>query len=172
MSEPLTKVDSAVQGLSSSPPKEKGHRRTSSSAAGVMTINEINESHAPLKLAVETQQTAWKINQRPKDLDNDQLLMIPLTAPPIKSITLKFPHGKEVVARNMKGLTIGDALSAIHKANKNRADDELDNPYLKGFAWDQGENYFEVHLQSQPATGMSSGGGGGKKKKKNKDADE
>lgn len=46
--------------------------------------------------------------------------MIPLTAPPIKSITLKFPHGKEVVARNMKGLTIGDALSAIHKANKNR----------------------------------------------------
>lgn len=46
--------------------------------------------------------------------------MLPLTAPPIKSITLKFPHGKEVVARNMKGLTIGDALSAIHKANKNR----------------------------------------------------
>lgn len=43
MSEPLTKVDSAVQGLSSSPPKEKGHRRTSSSAAGVMTINEISE---------------------------------------------------------------------------------------------------------------------------------
>lgn len=132
-----------------------------------------------------------KINQRPKDLDNDQLLQIPLTKPPIKSITLKFPHGKEVVARNMKGLTIGDALSAIYKANKNRvsvvvalslsrdgwltclqADDELDNPYLKGFAWERGENYFEVHLQSQPATGSSSGGGGGKKKKKNKDADE
>lgn len=132
-----------------------------------------------------------KINQRPKDLDNDQLLQIPLTKPPLKSITLKFPHGKEVVARNMKGLTIGDALSAIHKANKNRvssgrshtfsmndwltclqADDELDNPYLKGFAWERGENYFEVHLQSQPATGSSSGGGGGKKKKKNKDADE
>lgn len=53
-----------------------------------------------------------------------------------------------------------------------QADDELDNPYLKGFAWDEGESYFEVHLQSQPATGMSSGGGGGKKKKKNKDADE
>ncbi|KAL6890691.1 hypothetical protein GGI43DRAFT_415515 [Trichoderma evansii] len=171
MSEPLTKVDSAVQGLSSSPPKEKGHRRTSSSAAGVMTINEINESHAPLKLALETQQTAWKINQRPKDLDNDQLLTVSLTTPPIKSITLKFPHGKEVVARNMKGLTIGDAMSAIYKANKNRADDELDNPYLKGFAWEEGVNYFEVHLQSQPATGMSSSGGG-KKKKKNKDADE
>ncbi|KAM0265693.1 hypothetical protein ACHAQJ_000127 [Trichoderma viride] len=171
MSEPLTKVDSAVQGLSSSPPKDKGHRRTSSSAAGVMSIMEINESHAPLKLAVETQQTAWKINQRPKDLDNDQLLQMSLTQPPIKSITLKFPHGKEVVARNLKGLTIGDALSTIYKANKNRADDELDNPYLKGFAWDQGENFFEIHLQSQPATGMSSSGGG-KKKKKSKDADE
>lgn len=53
-----------------------------------------------------------------------------------------------------------------------QADDELDNPYLKGFAWERGENYFEVHLQSQPATGSSSGGGGGKKKKKNKDAEE
>lgn len=53
-----------------------------------------------------------------------------------------------------------------------QADDELDNPYLKGFAWEEGVDYFEVHLQSQPATGMSSGGGGGKKKKKNKDADE
>ncbi|KAL7792332.1 hypothetical protein V8C43DRAFT_283131 [Trichoderma afarasin] len=162
MSEPLTKVDSAVQGLSSSPPKEKGHRRTSSSAAGVMTIAEISKLLRSL----------MKINQRPKDLDNDQLLQVPLTKPPIKSITLRFPHGKEVVARNLKGLTIGDALSAIHKANKNRADDELDNPYLKGFAWDQGENYFEVHLQSQPATGSSSGGGGGKKKKKSKDNDE
>ncbi|KAL6875251.1 hypothetical protein J3F83DRAFT_730476 [Trichoderma novae-zelandiae] len=136
MSEPLTKVDSAVQGLSSSPPKEKGHRRTSSSAAGVMTIAEISKWLLPVK-----------INQRPKDLDNDQLLQVPLTKPPIKSITLKFPHGKEV------------------------ADDELDNPYLKGFAWERGENYFEVHLQGQPATGSSSGGGG-KKKKKSKDADE
>lgn len=52
-----------------------------------------------------------------------------------------------------------------------QADDELDNPYLKGFAWEEGASYFEVHLQSQPATGMSSGGGG-KKKKKNKDAEE
>jgi len=40
MSEPLTKVDSAVQGiqLSSSPPKETKHRRASSSANGVMNI--------------------------------------------------------------------------------------------------------------------------------------
>lgn len=41
---PLTKVDSAVQGLSSSPTEEKktsGHRRTSSSAPGVWNINDL-----------------------------------------------------------------------------------------------------------------------------------
>ena len=42
----LSKVDSAVSGLSSSPKDEKkgpvgGHRRTSSSAAGVMNINDL-----------------------------------------------------------------------------------------------------------------------------------
>ena len=44
MTEPLSKVDSAVQGLSSSPPKEKGHRRASSSAAGVMNINDLGKA--------------------------------------------------------------------------------------------------------------------------------
>ena len=40
----LTKVDSAVSGLSSSPPTEKkGHRRASSSAAGVFNINDLGE---------------------------------------------------------------------------------------------------------------------------------
>jgi len=38
---PLSKVDSAVDGLSSSPPKEKGHRRASSSATGVYNINDL-----------------------------------------------------------------------------------------------------------------------------------
>ena len=41
---PLTKVDSAISGLSSSPPEEsklKGHRRASSSAAGVYNINDL-----------------------------------------------------------------------------------------------------------------------------------
>ena len=39
----LTKVDSAISGLSSSPPKDekKGHRRASSSAAGVYNINDL-----------------------------------------------------------------------------------------------------------------------------------
>lgn len=39
MTEPLTKVDSAVQGLSSSPPKEK--RRQSSSVPGVYNVADL-----------------------------------------------------------------------------------------------------------------------------------
>ena len=44
----LTKVDSAVSGLSSSPTEEKkiGHRRASSSAAGVYNINDLGMSMA------------------------------------------------------------------------------------------------------------------------------
>ena len=44
--EPLTKVDSAISGLSSSPPKDaaKGHRRASSSAAGVYNIADLGKS--------------------------------------------------------------------------------------------------------------------------------
>ena len=45
--EPLSKVDSAVSGLSSSPPDDKGavkgHRRASSSAAGVWNINDLGQ---------------------------------------------------------------------------------------------------------------------------------
>lgn len=45
--EPLTKIDSAVSGLSSSPPDSKGaakgHRRASSSAAGVYNIADLGE---------------------------------------------------------------------------------------------------------------------------------
>ena len=83
MSEPLTKVDSAVQGLSSSPPKDaaKGHRRASSSAAGVYNVNDLGMSPLlsplltgwsgsmltrvaesqgiELKIAPETQRLGW-----------------------------------------------------------------------------------------------------------------
>jgi len=44
---PLTKVDSAVQGLSSSPPKDSAkQRRASSSVAGVYNINDLGMSTA------------------------------------------------------------------------------------------------------------------------------
>ena len=39
----LTKVDSAVSGLSSSPPETKGHRRQSSSAAGVYHVEDLGQ---------------------------------------------------------------------------------------------------------------------------------
>ncbi|PHH66527.1 hypothetical protein CDD81_7002 [Ophiocordyceps australis] len=168
MTEPLSKVDSAVQGLSSSPPKEKGHRRQSSSAAGVMNINDLEKEGIELELPVETQKTGWKINSSPATIDDPSILKIPLTKPPVKKIDLHFPLGMEVTARNLKGVTIKDAMDAIHKAYKKRADDELDNPYLAGFEWDKEESWTRlvVHLQKQPST---SGGGGGKKKKNKKE---
>jgi hypothetical protein len=45
MSEPLTKVDSAVQGIDVAPKevKETKHRRASSSANGVMNINDLGK---------------------------------------------------------------------------------------------------------------------------------
>ncbi|EQL00877.1 hypothetical protein OCS_03419 [Ophiocordyceps sinensis CO18] len=168
MSEPLTKVDSAVQGLSSSPPKEKGHRRQSSSAPGVKNINDLEREGIDLRLPVETQKTGWKINTSPMTVEETSILKLPLTSPPVKKIDLHFPLGMEVTARNLKGVTIKDALDAIHKAFKKRADDELDNPYLAGFEWDKAESWTRlvVHLQKQPSVG---GSGGGKKKKNKKD---
>ncbi|PNY27489.1 Uncharacterized protein TCAP_02584 [Tolypocladium capitatum] len=178
MTEPLSKVDSAVQGLSSSPPKDKGHRRQSSSAAGVMNVNDLEKEGVELRLAVETQKTGWwvtesvldaKINSSPMSIDEPAILKLHLTKPPVKKIDLRFPLGMEVTARNLKGVTIKDAMDAIYKAYKKRADDELDNPYLAGFEWDKEESWTRlvVHLQKQPAS--SGGGGGGKKKKGKKD---
>lgn len=43
-----------------------------------------------------------------------------LTTPPVKKIDLHFPLGLEVTARNLKGVTIKDALDAIYKQYKKR----------------------------------------------------
>lgn len=119
-----------------------------------------------LVLAVETQKTGWKINKSSSTVEDASILKLHLTKPPVKRIDLHFPLGLEVTARNLKGVTIKDALDAIHKAYKKRADDELEKPYLAGFEWDKEESWTRlvVHLQSQPAT--SGGFGGGSKKKK------
>ncbi|KAL2760075.1 hypothetical protein ACRALDRAFT_2038789 [Sodiomyces alcalophilus JCM 7366] len=170
MSEPLTKVDSAVQGLSSSPPKEKGHRRASSSAAGVMNINDLEAQGIELKLEPDTQKTGWKINTSPSSIEDPSMLKKLLSTPPVKKIDLQFPLGMEVTARNLKGVTIKDTLDAIYKAYKKKADDELDEPYLLGFEWDKEESWtrLKVHLSKNPTT-TPMGGGGGKKKKKNQE---
>ncbi|OAA57899.1 hypothetical protein SPI_06784 [Niveomyces insectorum RCEF 264] len=164
MSEPIKKVDSAVQGLSTSPPKDKGHKKTGSisGAPGVRNINELEAEGTELQIAKETQKTGWKINTSPTSIDDKDILKKYLTTPPVKKIDLHFPLGLEVTARNLKGVTIKDAMDAIHKQFKKRADDELELPYLTGFEWDKEESWTRlvVHLQRE-----SSGGGQGKKKK-------
>jgi hypothetical protein len=168
MTEPLSKVDSAVQGLSSSPPKKE--RRVSSTAPGVMNIVDLERDGVELELPIETQKTGWKINSSPTSVEDPAILKLHLTTPPVKRIDLHFPLGMEVTARNNKGVTIKDAMDAIYKSYKKRSDDELDKPYLAGFEWDKEESWTRliVHLQSQP-TVTTFGPSGGSKKKKNKD---
>jgi len=154
-SAPLTKIDSAVQGLSSSPPKEGqiGHRRKSSSAAGVYNINDLESEGINLLIAKETQKTNWRINKSPTTVEDKEILKKMLTTPPVKKIDLHFPLGLEVTARNMKGVTIKDALDAIYKQYRKKADDELENPVLAGFEWDKEESWTRlvVHCKKEGA---------------------
>jgi hypothetical protein len=144
MSEPLTKVDSAIA-ISprdeKAPDKDakKGHRRTSSHAEGVYNIKELEEKKIEITLPIETQKTGWKLNTSPSTIEDKDILKLHLINPPVKKIDLHFPLGLEVTARNMKGVTIKDALDAIYKQFKKKADDELDKPYLAGFEWDKDE---------------------------------
>ena len=43
-----------------------------------------------------------------------------LTKPPVKKIDLHFKTGLQVTARNLKGVTIKDAMDAIHKPFKKK----------------------------------------------------
>ncbi|KAL8661220.1 MAG: hypothetical protein Q9202_005766 [Teloschistes flavicans] len=151
----LTKVDSAVSGLSSSPIEEKkGHRRASSSAAGVYNINDLEKEGKELQIAKETQKLNWKLNTSPATLDDKDTLKKFLTTPPVKKIDLHFPLGLEVTARNLKGVTIKDALDAIHKQFKKKA---------HTISWTS----LLVHQKKEGAPA-----GGGKKKNKKGDSDE
>jgi len=152
---PLTKIDSAIGGLSSSPPKEGqiGHRRKSSSAAGVYNIDFLEGEGIELQIAKETQKTNWKINKSPSTIEEKDILKKMLTTPPVKKIDLHFPLGLEVTARNLKGVTIKDALDAIYKQYRKKADDELENPVLAGFEWDKEESWTRliVHCKKEGA---------------------
>lgn len=176
MTEPLTKVDSAVQGLSSSPPKKT---RMSSSAPGVMNIDDLRDSETVIHVAIETQKTGWKINSSSTTVEDKEILKKTLTTPPVKKIDIEFPLGMTVTARNLKGVTIKDALDAMHKPYKKRADDELDKAYLEGFEWnglrdgnteeEKKHEWTRLHVRLQSTPGVTSGGG---KKKKNKGGDD
>ncbi|KAF2212172.1 hypothetical protein CERZMDRAFT_41457 [Cercospora zeae-maydis SCOH1-5] len=172
--EPLSKIDSAVDDAPASPGESKvKHRRTSSTVSGVFNINDLEKEGVELKIAPETQRLGWKLNTSPATIDDKDVLKKLLCNPPIKKIDLHFPLGLEVTARNSKGVTIKDALDAIHKQFKKKADDELDKPYLAGFEWDKEECYtkFIVH-QKQHGEAAPSGGGGKKKKGKKGEEEE
>lgn len=61
-----------------------------------------------------------KLNKSSSTVEDPAVLKLPLTEPKLKSIALHFPLGLEVTARNLKGVTIKDALDAIHKQFKKR----------------------------------------------------
>jgi len=61
-----------------------------------------------------------KINSSTSTVEDPAVLKDYLTTPPVKKIDLRFPLGIVVTARNLKGVTIKDALDAIHKAYKKR----------------------------------------------------
>ena len=115
-----------------------------------------------------------KLNTSPSSIGEPDTLKQPLCKPLVKKVDLHFPLGLEVTARNLKGVTIKDALDAIHKQFKKKvskevqtgttrgplcscadnlqADDELDLPYLAGFEWDKDESWtkFKVHQVHLP----------------------
>lgn len=61
-----------------------------------------------------------RLNTSPATLEEKDVLKKFLTEPPVKKIDLHFPLGLEVTARNLKGVTIKDALDAIHKQFKKK----------------------------------------------------
>jgi hypothetical protein len=60
------------------------------------------------------------LNTSPSSIDDKDVLKKPLCIPKVKKVDLHFPLGLEVTARNMKGVTIKDALDAIHKQFKKK----------------------------------------------------
>jgi len=63
-----------------------------------------------------------RINTSPASMDEPEKAVLKkmLTEPPVKKIDLHFPLGLEVTARNLKGVTIKDALDAIYKQYRKR----------------------------------------------------
>ncbi|KAJ4986267.1 hypothetical protein SVAN01_08202 [Stagonosporopsis vannaccii] len=159
----LSKVDSATQ-----QPEVKAKRRPSSMAADCYDILDLQKEGKTINIAPETQKLGWKLNKSPSTVEDPSYLALPLCIPKVKKITLHFPLGLEVSARNMKGVTIKDALDAIHKQFKKRQDDEFEKPYLAGFEWDPEEDYtrFIVHQTNTPTSSFSKDPSNKKKKKK------
>jgi len=117
----------------------------------VHSIADLEKDKTELKINPDTLGLNWKVNTSPGTIEGVDLKK-PLCTPLIKKIDLQFPTGIEVTARNLKGVTIRDALDAIYKQLKKKADDEMDEPYLKGFEHDHDKyTKFLVHFQKEGA---------------------
>lgn len=68
----------------------------------------------------QTDPSARKLNTSPNTIEDKDILKLPLVNPLVKKIDLHFPLGLEVTARNLKGVTIKDALDAIYKQYKKK----------------------------------------------------
>lgn len=64
--------------------------------------------------------TSRKLNKNPNTIEDKDVLKKFLVTPPIKKIDLHFPLGLNVTARNLKGVTIKDAVDAIYKQFKKK----------------------------------------------------
>jgi len=129
----------AVEKAPSSPTegKEKKHRRGSSVAdTPVFKAEELAATKTKITIAKDVPRLNWKMNTSPATLDDGIDLDVALTNPPLKAVQIWFPTGLHVTARNLrKGVTIKDALKAIHKMYHKKADDELDLPVLDTIEW-------------------------------------
>jgi len=114
---PLEKADSGVPAVSAERSATLAKRRASSMISGIWSIQDLEEDKKELQIAKETQVLNWRLNKSPKKLEDPEhgYLKKYLTTPPVKKINLQFASGLKVVASNLKGVTIGDALEAIHK---------------------------------------------------------
>jgi len=146
-----------------SPTKASNASKKQQGGPQVFSIAELENDGKDINIDPDTLTLNWKVNTSPGTIDHVDLKK-PLCTPLIKKIVLVFPTGIEVTARNLKGVTIRDALDAIHKPLKKKADDEMDLPYFKGFEWDRETDYqkFLVHFQKE---GVSQHKKGGKKSK-------
>lgn len=62
-----------------------------------------------------------KLNTSPNTIEDKDVLKMYLVTPPVKKIDLVWPLGLSVTARNLKGVTVKDALDAIYKQFKKKA---------------------------------------------------
>ncbi|KAI5923475.1 hypothetical protein F4810DRAFT_669032 [Camillea tinctor] len=129
MSEPLARVDSAVEGLSTSPTlktapeinegladlsikdkakkevkkeEEKAHRRASSSVNALPSAKDLWETKTPIQVSIETQKTGWKINTSSMTVEDREILKKPLVTPHIRSIDLVVPDSGMVMTVRSK----------------------------------------------------------------------